>query len=147
MRDEGRKKQTDTDADWKAADGDVVAVADAPRDLGERTREFSLRMIDLCGKLPATVAARTIGRQVLRSGTSVGAHWREARRSRSDAEFISKVECGIQELDETTYWLELLRDSGSAKPEHVNILLSEAGELMSILVTCVRKVKDRRANS
>jgi four helix bundle protein len=80
---------------------------------------------------------------VIRSGTSVGAHWREARRGRSDAEFISKVESGIQELDETTYWLELLRDSGSVKPERVQSLLGEANELMAILVTCTRKVKDR----
>ena len=70
----------------------------AARDLGERTREFALRVINLCNRLPATLTARTIGRQVIRSGTSVGAHWREARRSRSDAEFVSKVECGIQEI-------------------------------------------------
>ena len=117
------------------------------RDLGERTREFALRVINLCGRLPATLTARTIGRQVIRSGTSVGAHWREARRSRSDAEFISKVECGIQELDETSYWLELLRDSGSVKPERVADRLAEAGELMSILVTCVHKVKQRKGTS
>lgn len=117
------------------------------RDLGERTREFALSVINLCGRLPATTAARTISRQVIRSGTSVGAHWREARRSRSDAEFVSKVECGIQELDETSYWLELLRDSGSVKPEKVASLLAEAGELMSILVTCVRKVKQRPKSS
>ena len=119
----------------------------AARDLGERTREFALRVINLCNRLPATLTARTIGRQVIRSGTSVGAHWREARRSRSDAEFVSKVECGIQELDETTYWLELLRDSGSVKPEKVTDLLAEAGELMSILVTCARKVKQRKGTS
>jgi four helix bundle protein len=119
----------------------------AARDLGDRTREFALRVINLCNRLPTTLAARTIGRQMVRSGTSVGAHWREARRSRSDAEFVSKVECGIQELDETSYWLELLRDSGSVKPERVADLLAEAGELMSILVTCARKVKQRKATS
>jgi four helix bundle protein len=119
-------------------------VSKEVRDLGDRTREFALRVIDLCGRLPATLTARTIGRQIIRSGTSVGAHWREARRSRSDAEFVSKVECGIQELDETTYWLELLRDSGSIKPERIGDLLAEAGELMSVLVTCARKVKQRK---
>ena len=119
----------------------------AVRDLGERTRAFALDVIRLCNRLPRTLSARTIGRQVIRSGTSVGAHWREARRSRSDAEFVSKVECGIQELDETTYWLELLRDSGSVKSELVDGLLQEADELMSILVTCVRKVKQRSRSS
>ena len=122
-------------------------VSKEVRDLGDRTREFALRVIDLCGRLPATLTARTIGRQIIRSGTSVGAHWREARRSRSDAEFVSKVECGIQELDETTYWLELLRDSGSIKPERIGDLLAEAGELMSVLVTCARKVKQRKGTS
>lgn len=115
----------------------------AATDLGDRTKAFAVAIIKLSNRLPATLAARTIGRQVIRSGTSVGAHWREARRSRSDAEFVSKVECGLQELDETTYWLELLRDSGSVKPESVSELLAEAGELMSILVTCARKVKQR----
>jgi four helix bundle protein len=57
------------------------------------------------------------------------------------------VECGIQELDETSYWLELLRDSGSVKPERVADLLAEAGELTSILVTCARKVKQRASPS
>jgi four helix bundle protein len=119
----------------------------ASRDLGERTKEFALRVIGLCNRLPTTLTARTIGRQVIRSGTSVGAHWREARRSRSDAEFVSKVEGGIQELDETSYWLELLRDSGAVKPEKIADLLAEAGELMSILVTCARKVKQRKVTS
>jgi len=117
------------------------------QDLGERTREFALRVIELCNRLPATLTARTVGRQVIRSGTSVGAHWREARRSRSDAEFVSKVECGLQELNETAYWLELLRDSGAMKAERVSDLLNEAGELMSILVTCARKVKQRSHRS
>ncbi len=126
---------------------ETTAGSREARDLGERTREFALRMIRLCNHLPSNLAARSIGRQLIRSGTSVGAHWREARRSRSNAEFISKVECGIQELDETTYWLELRRDSGSVIPESVRELLAEADELMSILVTCARKVKQRSCSS
>jgi len=71
------------------------------RDLGARTKAFALRIIRLYGSLPKTVEAQVIGRQVLKSGTSPGAHYREARRARSTAEFISKMEGGLQELEET----------------------------------------------
>ena len=86
-----------------------------PRDIGERTKVFALRIIQLYSALPKTTEAQIIGKQVLRSGTSVGAHVREGKRSRSDAELISKIEVGLQELEETVYWLELLVDSGIVK--------------------------------
>ncbi|MDQ3753159.1 MAG: four helix bundle protein [Acidobacteriota bacterium] len=85
---------------------------ETPSDLRVRTKSFALRVIRLYASLPKTTEAQVIGKQVLRSGTSVGAHYREARRARSTAEFISKVEGGLQELEETVYWLELLADSG-----------------------------------
>lgn len=79
-------------------------------------------------------------RQVLRSGTSVGAHVREGRRSHSDAELISKIEVGLQELEETVYWLELLVEADMVKPNQMVELLTEADELTSILVTGVRTI-------
>ena len=82
-----------------------------PVDLSERTKAFSLRVIQLYSALPQSTVAPVIGKQLLRSGTSVGAHYREAARSRSDAEFVSKVEGALQELEETAYWLELLGES------------------------------------
>ena len=82
-----------------------------------------------------------MGRQLVRSGTSVGAQYREAHRARSTAEFISKLECAIQELDETIYWLELPAESKSVKAESLTVLVKEANELMSILVTSVRTAK------
>lgn len=82
-----------------------------------------------------------MGKQVLRSGTSVGAHYREASRSRSKAEFVSKIEVGLQELEETTYWLELLTESNTIRETQVSSLLKEASELNAILTTCVKKVK------
>lgn len=82
-----------------------------PPDIYERTKAFSLRIIRLYSALPKTTEARVIGKQVLRSATSVGAHLREGRRSRSDAELISKIGGALQELDETGYWLELLGES------------------------------------
>lgn len=86
-------------------------------DLRVRTKAFALRIIRVFGALPRTIEAQVIGKQVLRSGTSVGAHYREACRARSDAEFVSKIEGGLQELEETCYWLELLVESGIVKDE------------------------------
>jgi four helix bundle protein len=82
-------------------------------DLKTRTKAFALRVIRLYSALPQTPVAQVIGKQLLRSGTSVGAHYREGARSRSDAEFISKLEGALQELEETAYWLELLGESGT----------------------------------
>jgi four helix bundle protein len=73
------------------------------KDLRDRTKAFALRIIRMFSVLPTSRAAQVMGSQVLRSGTSVGAHYREACRSRSVAEFISKMEGGLQELDETAY--------------------------------------------
>lgn len=98
-------------------------------------------IIQLYVGLPKNDVTRVIGGQVLRSGTSVGSHYREGCRARSDAEIISKLEGGMQELEESLYWLELLVDSGHCLPHFVNPLIVEANELMSIFVTIVRKRK------
>jgi four helix bundle protein len=76
-------------------------------DLRKRTKQFALRIIRMSSAYPRSEAASIINHQVLKSGTSVGAHYQEACRSRSVAEFISKMEGALQELDETQYWLEL----------------------------------------
>ena len=115
-----------------------------PEDLGTRTKRFALRVIRLYSALPKTTEAQIIGKQLLRSGTSVGAHYREGIRSRSDAEFISKIEGGLQELGESIYWMELLVESGIIKTERLDELMKEADELTAILVTCVKKTKQRK---
>ncbi len=113
-------------------------------DLLERTRAFALRIVRLYSALPKTTEAQVLGKQVLRSGTSVGAHLREGKRSRSDAEMISKTEGALQELEETVYWLELLADSAIVKVELLSALMKEADELTAILVTSVKTIKKRR---
>ncbi|MFA7683733.1 MAG: four helix bundle protein [Syntrophales bacterium] len=110
----------------------------------ERTKLFAIRIIRLFSSLPRTTEAQVIGKQILRSGTSVGAHVREGKRSRSDAEMISKIEGALQELEETIYWLELLVDSGIVKTEVLAELMKEADELTAILVTSVKTLKSRR---
>ena len=87
------------------------AIQGRPPDLKTRTKAFALRIIRLYAALPKTAEAQVLGKQLLRSGTSVGAHYREAVRSRSTAEFISKAEGALMELEESSYWLELLADA------------------------------------
>jgi four helix bundle protein len=82
-----------------------------PKDLQIRTKEFALRMIRMYSALPKSTEAQVLGKQVLRSGTSVGANYREANRARSKLELISKIGDCLKELDETAYWLGLLAAS------------------------------------
>ncbi|HEY0078057.1 MAG TPA: four helix bundle protein [Pyrinomonadaceae bacterium] len=114
------------------------------RDLRARTKSFALRIIHLYASLPKATEAQVIGKQVLRSGTSVGAHYREAKRARSTPEFISKIEGGLQELEETTYWLELLADSGIVPAGRLADLHHEAEELTAILVASAKTAKQRK---
>ncbi len=113
-------------------------------DLRERTKQFALRVVRMYASLPKTVEAQVIGKQVLRSGTSVGAQYREAKRARSTAEFTSKIESGMQELDETLYWLELLADSGIVPAPRLSDLRNEANELLAIFVTSVKTAKQHK---
>lgn len=118
-----------------------------PEDLKSRTRRFALRVIRLYSALPKETVAQVIGKQLLRSGTSVGAHYREGTRARSDAEFISKIEGALQELEESIYWMELLVESKIMEWARIQDLMNEADELVAILVTSVKNVKGRRNDS
>lgn len=113
-------------------------------DLKYRTKEFALRIIKLYTALPNSTPAQVIGRQILRSGTSVGAQYREACRARSNAEFISKIESSLQELDETSYWLELLVEAALVSPGKLEELQKETKELTAIFVASVKTAKSKR---
>ena len=113
-------------------------------DLSARTKDFALRIIRLYESLPKSTAAQVLGRQVLRSGTSVGAHYREASRGRSTAEFISKLEVGLQELEETSYWLELLVDGGFVPKSRLADLLDEANQLNAMLTASAKTIKSKK---
>ena len=117
-----------------------------PEDLRTRTKRFALRIIRLYAALPKGDEASVLGRQLLRSGTSVGAHYREAYRARSTAEFVSKMEGGLQELDETAYWLELLAESGLMRADRLEAVHRESEELMAIFVSSVRTAKRSRSS-
>jgi len=112
--------------------------------LHARTKQFALRVIRLCVSVGNAGPADVIARQLVRSGTSVGAQYREARRGRSTNEFISKLESATQELDETIYWFELLIESGFVKAGAIAPLVDEAHELMAILISSIKTAKHKR---
>lgn len=116
----------------------------SPVDLRKRTREFSLSVIQFHSRLPRETSAQILGRQLLRSATSVGAQYREAARAKSAADFISKSEGILQELDETAYWFELIEGARFGNPEAIARLRGETNELIAILVTIVKKLKRNR---
>jgi four helix bundle protein len=123
---------------------DERGIAQASYDLRLRTRAFAVRIVRLYTSLPKTAEAQVLGKQLLRSGTSVGAHYHEATRSRSNAEFISKLETGLQELEESIYWMNLLVDCGIAGRQQLSALFQECDELAAIFVSSVKTVKRRR---
>src|SRR5439155_18047672 len=95
------------------------------RDLRDRTKHFALRIVEMFSVIPKTTEAQILGKQVLRSGTSVGANYREAYRGRSKAEFISKCGDSLRELEETAYWLELLIETKIVRAENLSALRQE----------------------
>ena len=111
-------------------------------ELRQRTKLYASRVIQFYTQLPlARDVVRVLGRQLLRSDTSVAAHAREASRARSDSEFCSKLDCLLQEADESQLWLELLRDDCSVGGEPVERLLRETDELLGIFTTMVSKLR------
>jgi len=109
-----------------------------------RTKDFSLRIIRRFSALLKTTVAQVLGKQILRSGTSVGANYREAQRGRSKAEFIAKIGDCLKEIDETAYWLELLTDSGILTPAKFSSLRDECDQLLAILTTISKNAKGKR---
>jgi len=120
--------------------------ANAP-ELVARTRAFALRVIEYYSGLPRTPVAQILGKQLLRSATSVGAQYREAQQAKSIADFVSKSEGALQELEESAYWLELFEASRTGDADVTSNLHSETLQLVSIFVTLVLSAKKTRAQA
>jgi four helix bundle protein len=120
-------------------------MSQPPFDLRTRTKMYALRIIKLYQGLAKSGETQVIGKQVLRSGTSVGAQYREACRAKSPADFINKMEGSLQELDETAYWLELLIDGKILPTDKLADLQKETDELMAIFVTSVKTAKQNKS--
>src|SRR3954454_20210311 len=113
-----------------------------PEEFRNRTKLFAAGIIRLFVKLPKTQEeVRILGKQLLRSGTSVAAHIREASRARSGEEFVSKLGGALQEADESQLWLELLRDDCGIQELALDELLAETDELLAVFVTMINKTK------
>ena len=110
----------------------------------QRTKRFALRIIKLANSLPNTLAASTIGKQLLRSGTSVGANYRSACRAKSTADFISKLSIVEEEGDESIYWMELLAESRIVPERRLSDLMNEADQIVAIIVKAIKTSKLRR---
>ena len=127
---------------WKAADEGLPPTAlDYAAALRERTRKFAIRIVKLCDSLPSGDTARTIRRQLLRSGTSVAANYRAVCRARSKPEFLAKMGVVVEEADETAFWLEFLVDVGLVPTRRMQPLLNEANELLAIFAGSLRTAR------
>lgn len=115
-----------------------------PIDLKIRTKDFAVRIIKLYSSLPKLNEFQLIGKQFARSGTSVGAQYREGKRAKSAADMISKFEGVLQELEETEYWLELLVEIDKKYLDESKLLMSEPNELKAIFIASVRTIKAKK---
>jgi len=114
------------------------------RDFKERTRKLALRIVHLVQSLPKDLAAQTIGRQLLRCGTSIGGNYRAACRARSKADVISKMGIVEEEADETIYWTELLVETGIIKKERLSPLMKETDEILAMVVASIKTLRKGR---
>jgi four helix bundle protein len=112
-----------------------------PKEMQARTKEFAVRVIKLVDALPRGLAPQVIGRQLIRSATSVGANYRAACRAQSRAEFAAKLSIVVEESDESLYWLELVRETELIKPALLSALIKEANELVAIVLTSRKTAK------
>jgi len=113
-----------------------------PQEFRDRTKRFASSAIRLFVALPKREEVHVLGRQMLRSGTSVAAHVREANRARSSAEFVAKLGGACQEADETQLWLELLREDCGVDAENTQPLEKEASELIAMMTTMITRSRD-----
>ena len=115
-----------------------------PEQLKQRTKKFGIRAVKVVEKLPAKRAAETIGHQLLRCGTSVGANYRAACRARSDAEFRAKLGICEEEADEAFYWLEMIVELGYVRARLLDDLILKANAILSIIVASIKTSRRKR---
>jgi four helix bundle protein len=106
-----------------------------------RTKAYASRVVKLCKALPDEWVARTLGMQLLRSGTSVGANYRAVCRAKSTADFLNKLKIVEEECDESVFWMELLVDNNLVKPKLLNSLMQEGDEILSIVVASAKTTR------
>jgi four helix bundle protein len=113
-------------------------------ELRRRTKAFALRLINLANALPEDALGRILKSQLLRSGTSVGANYRAAKRAKSTADFINKMGTVEEEADESMYWMELIVEAGLMEEKRISALYLEADEILSMVVASIKTARRRR---
>jgi four helix bundle protein len=112
-------------------------------ELKNRTKKYSIAILDLVEMLPNTISRRAVSNQIVRSGTSVGANYRAVCRARSDREFIAKMSIVIEESDETLFWLQIILQKEWVNKSQVDGIWKEGNELTAIFVSSMKTIKDR----
>jgi len=112
-----------------------------------RTKQIALRIIKLVDSLPRTSSANTIAKQLLRSGTSIGANYRAACRGKSPADVIHKMSIVEEEGDESIYWMELLIKSGTVSEKKLSPLISDVNEIVAMTVSSIKTLRKRQSHS
>jgi four helix bundle protein len=115
-------------------------------ELKYRTKQFSLRILNLVEKMPNSISSRVVINQIVKSATSVGANYRAVCRARSDKKFVAKLNIVLEEADETQYWLEIIEEMKWINQLELEFLSKEAGELVTIFVTTLKTVNNRLNN-
>ncbi len=111
-----------------------------------RTKQLALRVIKAVEVLPKNRTADVIGRQLIRSGTSIGANYRAACRGKSTADVIAKLRIVEEEADESAYWMELLIESGLVSEARLSELMQETNEIVAMTVASIRTLQKRNGN-
>jgi four helix bundle protein len=112
-----------------------------------RTKSYAKRIVKVCEALPDNWVARTLGKQLLRSGTSVGANYRAVCRAKSTADFLNKLKIVEEECDESLFWMELLVECDLVRGVRLGSLMQEANELLSIIVAAARTTRTTNARA
>jgi four helix bundle protein len=115
-------------------------------EMKRRTKVYANRVVKLCSALPGYWVAQTLGKQLLRSGTSVGANYRAVCRAKSKSDFIHKLRVVEEECDESLFWMELLVDNGIIKPALLSALMKEADEILAIVVSSAKTARTARSS-
>jgi four helix bundle protein len=126
---------------WRIESAECKVKLMNHQNLQDRTKKFALAVIMFCEALPKSETCRTIGRQLLRSGCSVGANYRAACRAKSKADFISKMGIVLEEADESAFWIELLQDAGKIHDDNAKQLHKEATELVAIAISSINTAR------
>jgi four helix bundle protein len=122
----------------------VPSVSMTEEEFKKRTKQVGLRIIALVTALPKNRVADVLGKQLLRSGTSMGANYRAACRGKSVADVVSKLSIVEEEADETLYWMELLTETGTVSLEHLTALMAEVNEILAMTVASIKTLRARK---